>query len=205
MNSTKLRKLNDGIQLLKTIQEAAPDAILAGGAIRDVYHNKLVKDHDIFVSCADTSDVYSDDFWKKYLNLNTSGMFATDSITNFEDSEDGSCGGMSHVDMVWEINKGNILYNIIVVDMNPIEYVNRHFDIGLCKAYCDGKRIRLTSDFMHDSQFKHLTIVAEDMPQEEFNHMMDRHVENVKEKYPGYKLVIPERFEQYYKEYNENS
>ena len=30
MNSTKLRKLNDGIQLLKTTQEAAPDAILAG-------------------------------------------------------------------------------------------------------------------------------------------------------------------------------
>jgi len=201
VNFTKLRKLSESLHILQKIQNAAPDIILAGGAIRDAYHNKHIKDYDFFVSSNTIPDVYNENFWKNQFNLHTETLFG-DTITNLSDNEDASCEGANHVDMVWEINKNEKIYNIVVLDMNPIEYVNRFFDIGICKTYSDGKRIRLTSDFMHDSQNHLLTIVSEDMSQREFNRMMNRHVEAVKNKYTGYKLVIPPRLAGYHKEYN---
>ena len=201
MNFIKLRKLEESIQTLRKIKETLPDAILAGGAIRDVYHNKKVKDYDLFVSSNTTLDVYKDSFWEKQFSLGNE-LHTGDIITNLSDTEDGSCEGANYVDTVWEVKKNGSHYNVIVLNMNPTEYINRFFDIGICKAYSDGERIRLTSDFMRDSRNHLLTIVSESMSQPDFNRMMDRHVEAVKQKYPGYKLVIPPRFAEYYKEYN---
>jgi hypothetical protein len=204
VNFIKLQKLEESIQILRKIKETLPDAILAGGAIRDVYHNKNVKDYDLFVSGNTTLDVYKDSFWEKQFSLGNE-LHVDDSITNLSDlsdSEDASCEGTTHVDTVWEVNKNGSLYNVIILNANPTEYINRFFDIGICKTYSDGRRIRFTSDFMHDSRNHLLTIVSESMSQPDFNRMMDRHVAAVKLKYPGYKLVVPPRFAEYYKEYN---
>ena len=76
--------------------------------------------------------------------------------------------------------------------------------IGLCKTYSDGKRIRLTSDFLYDSQNHVLTIVKEEMSYDEFAYMMHRHVSKVKKKYPLFKLIIPERYSEYYNKYTTN-
>ena len=207
MNLLKLSKNNEAIYTLNKIRETIPSAIIAGGAIRDLYHDKHIKDIDIFVP-DDTSltgvDVYSSDFWKRQFDLTTS-IYANNYVKTVGDGDDGSCTEKEDINMVWEILKNGTLYNVIIVNMDPTEYVTRFFDVGLCKAYCDGSRIKLTSDFMHDSRFKRLTLVSERMTLDEFYYMMDNHIVNLKQKYPNHSLVVPPRYEEYYKDYNEKA
>jgi hypothetical protein len=202
LSSPKFRTIADhGIPVLKTIKEAFPEAIIAGGALRDAYHKKQIKDYDIFISAEDAEeDIYDESLWIDLLDLKTEGILC-DEITNVSDNEEGSCTGRNFIDVVWEINKNYIDYNIIAIDMDPEVYVNEHFDIGLCKAYTDGKKIRLTEDFLYDSRHHLLSIVAKNMPQPEFVRMMDNHVQRIKLKYPGWKLEVPPEYQGYYKEY----
>jgi len=204
VNTTKIQKLEHGLSVLKQIKADVPDVILAGGAIRDVYHDKQIKDYDFFISRDNRdADIYDEDFWIETLNLNTTGILC-DHIRNVSDDEDGSCSDSNHVEIVWEIEKySGEIYNIVILDINPEKYVNEYFDIGLCKVYTDGNRLRLTSDFTHDSRYGVLTIVANDMTKQEFFRMMDNHVHRLKQKYRGWKLVVPARFDELYKEWSD--
>jgi len=203
VNAANLKKLDHGFLILKQIKKYVPDVILAGGAIRDAYHNKEIKDYDFFISSEGCEeDIYDEEFWVELLDLNLDGILC-DSIFNASDSDDASCTHRNHIDLVWEIEKHDgTVYNIIILDMNPEKFVNQYFDIGLCKAYSNGKKLRLTSDFTYDSRYHELTIVQQDMTQEEFYRMMDNHVHRLKLKYPGWKLVVPDRFQDYYDDYN---
>lgn len=202
----RFRKLEEHAYQLRRIKQTIPSAIIAGGIIRDLYHGKNFKDVDIYVPGSGHSESYSKKFWISQFDLSTDKhtLYGNDSINEFTGTE-SDYSERNYIDMVWEIRKVSTLYNIIVVDLDPVEYVERFFDVGLCKAYCDGKKIRLTSDFMYDSQYKQLTIVAEDMPKEEFFFMMNKHVAKLKLKYPGHSLVIPERFEEFYNEFDKHT
>ncbi len=199
MNLLKLNKNNEYIHTLLKIQDYLPEAIIAGGAIRDLYHNKPIKDIDIYVPQDDGVAVHSVSFWRQVFDLNTMhGDYIDHSGTDGE-----SYNGKNHIGVVWEIQKRGVLYNIIIVDVLPVEYVNDFFDIGLCKAYCDGKKIRLTADFMCDSQNKLLTVVSKHLPQEEFDGMMDNHVARLKTKYPSHTLVVPLKYKDFYNNYQQ--
>lgn len=196
MNLLRLGKNNEYFHTLSKIRQVIPSAIIAGGAIRDLYHNKSISDVDIYVP----QGKYSEGFWKHLLELKLND---TDYVSQpGKDSEHYEI--LNHIDAVWEIQKSGTLYNIITVDLEPIEYVLRYFNIGLCKAYCDGTKIRLTADFIHDSRTKQLTIVAEDMSQDEFNHMMNYHIVKLQIKYPEYSLIIPVNYIKLYDEYKDN-
>lgn len=200
MNLLSLNKNNEFIYTLLKIQKEIPSAIIAGGAIRDLYHNKPINDIDIYVpNLPDLTD--SEEYWRNVFDIKNIGMYSTDYIKHLGEDEE-SYEEKNHIGLVWEVRTGKFLYNIIVVDLEPIEYVTRFFDIGLCKAYCDGTRVRLTADFMHDSQFKHLTVVCESMPQDEFNHMMEYHVKKLQKKYQGYTLIIPPAYDELHTEYS---
>ncbi len=188
---------NEYIHALLKIQDYLPEAIIAGGAIRDLYHNKPIKDIDIYVPNDDTVAIHDVSFWVQLFDLN---RMHGDCIEH-SGVEGESYDGKNHIGMVWEIQKLGTLYNIIIVDVNPTDYVNNFFDIGLCKAYCDGKKIRLTADFMRDSQNKLLTVVSKHLPQEEFDGMMDNHVARLKIKYPEHTLVVPPKYEEFYNNY----
>lgn len=204
MNLLRLNKNVDFIAALLRIQKTIPSAIIAGGLIRDLYHDKPIKDVDIYVPL-DAPD-YNDEvstcsrfFWNDIFKLKSSN----DYIENM-DGEGDEDYDSEDIGMVWEISAQNRLYNIIVVNEKPIDYVEKHFDIGLCKVYCDGKKIRLTSEFLHDSRFKKLTIVSKNIKQEEFARMMNYHVKKLKDKYPDHTLVIPPMYDKFYKLYIKN-
>jgi len=203
VNLLRLNKQNPYISILNEIKKTIPTAIIAGGAIRDMYHNKPVKDIDIFVPDHSPTgvDVFSPDFWKQQFGLATS-IYSDDYVKPVSDGDDGSCNEKEYINMVWEISSNGVLYNIVIANIDPTEYVTRFFDVGLCKAYCDGVKIRLTSDFMYDSKHKKLTLVSEDMSQDEFNYMMDNHIRKLKIKYHGYSLVVPPCYDEHFKKYN---
>jgi len=201
VNLSKLSKSTEYIHILKRIQKYIPTAIVAGGVIRDLYHNKPVNDIDIFVPSdsseyAEKVSVFMESFWKKIFDITDESVYTPDRISILgEGSEEYE--QKNQVEMVWGVCKNRIDYNIIVLDMDPTEYVNRFFDVGLCKAYCDGTKIRLTSDFLYDSQHKLLTVVSESMPHPEFDYMMDNHIVKLQEKYPNHKLVILPHYHQF--------
>jgi len=201
MNLLRLGKNHEYIHTLLKIKEYLPEAIIAGGAIRDMYHKKPIRDIDVYIKKTDTTPIYQTSFWQQ--------LFALDNTTDYiEHSGKSYTGkpytGKTHIGMVWEIRKNGIMYNIIVTDIDPVDYVEQFFDIGLCKAYCDGTKIRLTADFMHDSRNKLLTVVSKHLPQDEFDGMMDRHIAKLRKKYHDYKLVIPAMYKDFYTAYKKH-
>lgn len=207
MNLQRLSKNTEAIYNLLCIRETLPTAIIAGGWLRDLYHDIPFNDVDIYVTeenqikSADCYSIYEEMFWREQFKLKTDGFMAYDNIS--QPGADGCYDGKSHIDAVWEIRKGFTRYNIIIVDIDPTDYINQYFDIGLCKAFCDGSRIRLTADFMHDSQHRQLTLVSKEIDEEEFKHVMTRHIPKLRNKYPGYTLIVPEIYQEWYQDFTE--
>jgi len=203
MSVTNLRKKQDYIKQLLKIREDIPSAIIAGGCLRDQYHGKPINDIDIYVPCS-AKNVYDEKYWIDKFNLLAEDLFNSDYATLLEPDRGGDYTVKNYIEDVWEISKDDLKYNIILVEgVNPKEYVTRFFDIGLCKVWCDGKRIRYSSDFMYDSRYKKLTIVTENISQEEFNYMMANHIKKLKTKYSDHKLVVPKKYTELYNNYNE--
>lgn len=209
MNLQRLNKNNEAIYNLLNIREILPSAIIAGGWLRDLYHGVKFNDIDIYVTNIDKvkatkheheHDIYNQKFWMQMFQLRIGKIMSYDNII-CSPGDDDSYEGKNHINTVWEIRKGLITYNIIILDMDPTEYINEYFDIGLCKAYCDGSKIRLTADFMHDSQHKHLTLVSKKIDQDEFRHVMSHHVPKIRDKYPGYTLIVPEMYQEWYQDF----
>lgn len=198
MKLLSLSKQNEFIQTLLDLRKTVPNAIIAGGAIRDLYHDKEMSDVDIYIQHAST-EIYTTKFWIQQFGLRIDDD-SSDCVEQLEGEEGYELD--EHIEVVWAMYKNDILYNVIAVDMEPTKYVNDCFDVGLCKTWCDGTKIRLTHDFLHDSKHKTLTVVLKGMEQEEFDYMMKRHVAKLLNKYPDYRLVIPPEYADFYKEYN---
>ncbi len=209
MNLQRLSKNSAPVYNLLSIREVLPNTIIAGGWIRDLYHGIPFNDIDVYVTEKDNAienkhSIYVKEFWEDQLQLKTKGIIGCDGIIS-SCSLDDVYSGLNHIETVWEIQKDRITYNIIILNMNPIKYINNFFDFGICKAYCDGSKIKLTADFMHDSQHRHLTLVSKEIEEAEFYHIMDYHLPKIKDKYPGYTLIVPEMYQDWYQEFTGNN
>lgn len=197
-----IHQYDEIIRTLHCIQAAGfSSALIAGGAVRDLYFDILPTDIDIFVWDPRYSDepaktVYDahpdkeHDFWWNTLKLtHKPHSHVPDEVYRVYDDEYG-VGGFGKITAVINVMKNFIPLQIIFTELKPIEHVNQYFDIGLCKAYCDGTKLRYTPDFMQDKKNKTFTIVGKDMTQEEFDYILSHHVPKLQHKYPGYKVCI---------------
>lgn len=203
------------ISTLRKIQRRGfKSAVIAGGAVRDLYFDKIIRDVDIFVQDPEHSrefserwskkpDSINEDFWDDTFGIpssvNSSSSFSSFGVTvatkrlsrgNYADSD---------IYSVWQIVKNFIPYEIIVTRIPPTEFVENNFDIGLCKAYCDGTKFRFTADFMRDMQKRTMTIVSKKMDVPQMVHVLKEHFPRISHRYPGYSLVIPEWNQEIYK------
>lgn len=191
MNRTPLtiNKINahhDMVRALRRLHVAGfPSALIAGGAIRDLYFGNHIKDVDIFLEvdvfgkCTDPDYIWNimdckmdEPFWR------------FDEITESSPTGEQYVGQL--VEQVWDVYRDQTAYQLIFLNVPPEEYVNKHFDIGLCKAYCDSSKLRFTRDFSNDAANKTLTIVAEEINQAQFNYILHHHLVRMKRKFPGY-------------------
>lgn len=202
------------VHTLHQIQAAGhTTAIIAGGAIRDTYHDQMVTDVDIFIQHPSTLPAGSlrasgmppqqfkhadwEDYWADVMRLRTSPSsrsYVRDSVRWHHSSYDGDSvedNLMPELLSVWNVFKGLNMYQVIFTTVNPVEYVNDRFDFGLCKAYCDGKRTHLTDDFLRDSRNKTITMVGKEMSSNRVAYAISEHLPRIKEKYPGFQSVIP--------------
>jgi hypothetical protein len=189
-----------------------PSAVIAGGAIRDMYHERMVSDVDIYIhhpayiGKPATSEIPLHhpmnssmwlDYWSDVLKLRpsaTRSQILRDNVKmHFSQYDDpGKPDEEQDIVAVWNVFKGFNLYQIIFTAIEPIEYINNQFDFGICKAYCDGSKVHYTGDFMRDSRNKTITFVGKGMSVARIKRCMTEHLPRIQEKYPGYNVVIPE-------------
>ena len=184
------------IQLRKLIN-VGWNAIIAGGAVRDTYHERPVSDVDIFVEESEImlkmndSDYGSDkwiDYWKKMFNFSEA---KNDKIKYFGD------GYVFHVldnDIcaVWEIRKGLKKYQVILLRQDPRTYVSEKFDFGICRAYCDGRKLHFTNEFLQDSLNNTITLYPENLSEKQIDYAVNHHIQKIRNKYPGWMPVLGE-------------
>lgn len=130
IDQTELQIPREWLSYLQEIRRYCPSAIIAGGALRDLYCGKEVKDIDFFA--LPPSDV---------LPLEWSG-----SDMDYE--------GMKYVVAVLTRRKDDVMQNLILYD--AAESVNEllsSFDFGICQIGFDGFNTLVTSAFLWD--FKH--------------------------------------------------
>jgi len=200
--SNKLNKVNEPIRILRHINENyISGSIIAGGYYRDIYHNREFNDIDIFVHTNNSqskyikSDAYTTDFWAEVFDLNLDSFWSGDHIEEME--ADDEYDNLNDMDMVFELVKSEVKYNVVLVELDPIEYVNDVFDFGICKAYCDGQKVTFTKDFISDAENKTLTFTNKNVSTDSFCYSMNKHLRKLMAKFPNHQIYIPQKYMQY--------
>ena len=206
MKNKTFHALSEPIKILRKLQAIGfTSAIIAGGAVRDDYADESINDFDIFMWDPNHSNEYPTKQIKEgqsnedYFYGLFSKILDTDSLEQLLSSDpengyaenqagDGSIG--AQLTSIWEGLTDFSLYQFIFTKINPVDHVNKYFDIGFCKAYCDGTKIRYTQDFLHDWKNKTFTIVGENMTQDQFNYVMEYHVDKLEWKYPHFQVEV---------------
>lgn len=201
------------IRTLKRIQQRGhPEAVLAGGALRDLYAGNPVNDYDIFLthpahktkktsvnhltskkSATDNIYMRADEQYVKNLVVDTSSdrdMFGSNIYEEYEPFSDDEYMLNRFIRSVWSVVIGISVYQLVFLKKDPIEYVTKNFDLGICRAYCDGKRICYTPDFMNDMYNKTITFADAGLSQAAFDYAAKYHLPRVKKKFPDHKVVV---------------
>lgn len=195
-----INRYDEVVRTLRLIQEAGfQSAVIAGGAVRDIYFDLMFKDIDVFVWDPRKSNESvpniahpknGSEELQNILRLNpTKSRGYSDELHWVKQNYTGDHTG-GRVSNIWNVVKNFIPYQIILTLKPPVDFVNNHFDLGICKAYCDGTKFRYTPDFMRDAQNKCFTVVAKDMTEPEFIYTMHHHIPAIQHKYPGFSTRI---------------
>lgn len=212
---TKFHAGSEPIKKLRAIQHyfdgVGVNPILAGGALRDDYmgKNDEINDYDYFIK-----DIAS---FCKNKNVDVEAavellikqafpnhddavqLYETDYIIPGEDDVSAGPNEGSHaqVTSVWEIDESGVTYQLIFTKHDPVVHVEKYFDIGFCKVYCDGKRIRYTDDFLYDVKHRRFTIVGDEMTKEQVEYAVHHHADKLEWKY-DHTIAIPPRYQKYF-------
>lgn len=155
-------------EIINKIRRRFPEAVIAGGAIRELLNGKLdqVKDIDVFVRGNGDDPTYK--MVEDCLGYSGAKLFASG-----PSAPDGTRYGNLTVSGMYEFPYGHApeprpRIQIIVKDwgeMTSQQFVDRltnNFDIGLCRAWYDGKNIHVTAAYVCDHLGKNLTVFRED-------------------------------------------
>jgi hypothetical protein len=199
-----LHKYDEIVKPLQWLQAAGfKTAIIAGGCLRDLYHQRYPRDVDIFLWDPELSNETTpfaelvankkenpghvwrtghaaDRIWIDLMRLEDFDVIEQ----KFDDYHEQK----GKITAVWDIWKSDINFQLIFTKTPPLEHLNNNFNIGLCKVYCDGTKVRFTGDFMKDASNKTLTICAKNMTEQEYEFTINQHIPRLKKKY-NYKVV----------------
>lgn len=201
-----VHKHDEVVRTLHLLQNAGfKSAIIGGGAIRDLYFEIMPRDIDIFLWDPNYSDENIDEETKKIVHPTTThpkvgtnviwNIMKLRSTYSFHHVDDDvrriySNYGDSRVTVIWDVMKNLLPFQLVFLKDRPVDYVEDHFDFGLCKCYCDGEKFRFTPDFNRDVKNKTITLVAKDLTEEEYRYAMEQHLPKVKDKYPGFRVQV---------------
>ena len=173
-----------------------PEAVIAGGAIRDLYHNVAVKDVDIFLPyrpdrLTDALNAVYDGGWRRTLGAEEAAY--TEWITElYEVHEPMEVRDFPSCDLV---KAPPAQFQVIMMndqfEFSPMN-VLRRMDFGMCQIAFDSDGYQWTYEFMKDYINNSFTVCRSDNTAM-FNRSLER-FRRFQEKYPSYKLVVPPQF-----------
>lgn len=200
-----IHKYDDLIKPLAYLQKAGfESAIIAGGCFRDIYHGWYPRDIDIFVwdptfsnettpfkELSNNRKENPGHVWRTGTEIDTIwiDLFRLEDFDRIEQKFGEYDENSGKITAVWDIWKAEINFQVIMTKVPPIEHMEQNFNIGLCKVYCDGTKVRFTGDFMKDAHNKTFTICAKNMTQAEYNSTIDIHIPRLRSKYPNHKVI----------------
>jgi hypothetical protein len=174
----------DFAALLASIQQVAPEAHIAGGAVRDTVLEKPIQDIDVFLADASLeaaaahlrrADAYVKvGEWKSYLAFSDPAMTR---LAKFEKAEE---------------TIPVCLIGLRPGFVAPAANMSR-FDFGLCMAAFDGTAITQTAAFNDDAAAKCFTLHRADNDQQ-FAYSMSRFEKLTADRYAGWGLAVPKEF-----------
>jgi hypothetical protein len=129
--------------MLNLVQGELPSAVIAGGALRDLWHDKPIKDVDIFIPVkADEVDL--DVIEKKVLSIYPYAELVLTSM--YGQKGDQAAPGFRNIFAIWRMTVDGVIYELIFIeDMG--ERMIDVFDISICQISFDGKELFVTDEF----------------------------------------------------------
>ena len=186
---TMIKTVHDYTAILASLQRIAPEAHIAGGAVRDTVIGKAIHDIDVFMNDkhveeaaarlrADHGYVKVGE-WQQYLGFSDPAMTR---VAKFE--------------------KADETIPICVIGLRP-EYAEwrgdiSRFDFGICMAAFDGDNIIRTDEFERDAEGQTFTLLRADN-EKQFDYSMSRFDKITTGRYRGWTLAIPEEFREFAK------
>lgn len=146
---------NEWQGVLKSIREVFPSAVIAGGALRDLFNERPIKDVDIFVPVIYDKEGSLDHLYEKVWDL-----FAGENITLDQNSVYGiKTTEEDDRDLyaIFRLIRKDWSYDIILCDLGASKVEN--FDINLCQIAYDGKELITTRAYWNAVQDKTLRVM----------------------------------------------
>ena len=172
--------------IIKTVRAIAPQAHVAGGAVRDTLLDKPIRDIDVFVDDVAVDEVATmlrSNFgyvktgeWVEYLGFSDPAMTR---VAKFEKAEE------------------TIPLCIIGLKSryaSPEANISR-FDFGVCMAAFDGESTLRAAEFDDDVNDKAFTLLRADNFQQ-FAYSMSRYKKITSDRYQGWTLSVPGTFQE---------
>jgi len=196
MNKIKINKV--ALNVLHSLHRIGfGDAILAGGAVRDAYLGAPTKDYDFFIRVPQMTISTVCEKLREELESENRPAGLDLSLKAFVDDYLPLSGPSNPIGGVYDLEliKCGIPLQFIFTKMDPLDYVREFFDVGLCKCYVTkmrsrSLRVHFTDDFLQDFKNKTLTVCAENITLEQYQHTMEDHIPRLRKKYPNYTVKV---------------
>lgn len=174
------------LEILHKLEGADPYAILAGGAPRDWYFDKLANDLDFYVYLPPATIRFEMLRWER-LGLKLNRIDWNDSR-----SEEYKC--MEHLSRIWEGECDGVKFQVMVMREPTFKSVVPMFGASVCTAWWKGKGVRVEPEFELSHVFKIIFKKADYTAKE-------KHIQKMKERYPDYKLDAFNNLDKYVESY----
>lgn len=176
-----------GLKILQEVQQKYPEAIIAGGFLRDLFFGKEFKDIDIFINESKEKE-------EPYEEISVS--FFPKSSCNMQYSTDDQIREVNYYNWfpvenqgLWQFESRFEINVIEVLNSDLAARVQEH-DFDFCQVYTDGKQIYGVDILQQILDTKTITLVQCENAKQ-WQRSMNRW-ERFQEKYPGFKLKIKE-------------
>jgi hypothetical protein len=188
--------------IFRKIQKEFPDALLAGGAVRDLVLNRPIKDGDIFIGGNPNKSIFhkkifdkthwiqnptrfwrdllEDETWRVYVQTGTYSKLDDISIDLVVKLFNPYLASISNFDS----------FDIVFLLKSAKSYFIEDFDFNICKAAYDGSNYLYTYGFLKDISNKTITLSGP-LDKNKINYSMNVHLPRIKHKYSTYQTVVP--------------
>ncbi len=131
-------------EVLKDVQRVFPSAMIAGGALRDLFYNKPVKDVDIFCNVEESPDDFDTLLMEVFPQLIlTQGGGSSRYLGSTE-------GRLMYG--IYQLHIEGITFEFIVTTPEACDVTE--FDLSICQATYDGNKVYLTDEFKATAETK---------------------------------------------------